>query len=90
MKFVKEVKVKLDGGVDFVEIVKKYFEDIGFVEKGGLYEDIFVVSWVDVFKEVVKILLLNKISDFVEIEYGYYIMKVEKCIEVDYMKLIVE
>ncbi|MFS0860866.1 peptidylprolyl isomerase [Paenibacillus taichungensis] len=90
LKLAKEVKAKLDGGADFAEIAKKYSEDTGSAEKGGLYEDTPVASWVDAFKEAAKTLPLNKISDPVETEYGYHVMKVEKRTEADYTKLTAE
>lgn len=87
LKIAKEVKAKLDGGADFTEIVKKYSEDTGSVEKGGLYENTPVSTWVDAFKEAAKTLPLNQISDPVETEYGYHIMKVEARTEADFTKL---
>lgn len=90
LKIAKEVKTKLDGGADFAEIAKKYSEDPGSAEKGGLYEDTPVSTWVDAFKEAAKTLPLNKISDPVETEYGYHIMKVEARTEADFAKLTAE
>ncbi|MGN7309408.1 peptidylprolyl isomerase, partial [Bacillus subtilis] len=45
---------------------------------------------VEAFKEAAKTLPLNKISDPVETEYGYHVMKVEKRTEADYAKLTAE
>ncbi|MGE6668425.1 peptidylprolyl isomerase [Paenibacillus xylanexedens] len=90
LKIAKEVKTKLDGGADFAEIAKKYSEDPGSAEKGGLYENTPVSTWVDAFKEAAKTLPLNKISDPVETEYGYHIMKVEARTEADFTKLTAE
>ncbi|WP_458463980.1 peptidylprolyl isomerase [Paenibacillus sp.] len=90
LKIAKEVKTKLDGGADFAEIAKKYSEDPGSAEKGGLYEETPVGSWVEAFKEAAKTLPLNKISDPVETEYGYHIMKVEARTEADFAKLTAE
>ncbi|MDT9723090.1 peptidylprolyl isomerase [Paenibacillus sp. ClWae2A] len=90
LKIAKEVKAKLDGGADFAEIAKKYSEDPGSAEKGGLYENTPVSTWVDAFKEAAKTLPLNKISDPVETEYGYHIMKVEARTEADFTKLTAE
>ncbi|MFC9712605.1 peptidylprolyl isomerase [Paenibacillus sp. NPDC056933] len=87
LKIAKEVKKKLDGGADFAEVAKKYSEDPGSAEKGGLYENTPVANWVDAFKEAAKTLPLNKISDPVETEYGYHVMKVESRTEADYSKL---
>lgn len=90
LKIAKDVKAKLDGGADFAEIAKKYSEDPGSAEKGGLYENTPVSSWVEAFKEAAKTLPLNKISDPVETEYGYHIMKVEARTEADFSKLTAE
>ncbi|WP_440115088.1 peptidylprolyl isomerase [Paenibacillus sp. QZ-Y1] len=90
LKLAKEVKAKLDGGADFTAIAKKYSEDPGSADKGGLYKDTPVATWVDSFKEAAKTLALNKISDPVETEYGYHIMKVEARTEADYSKLTAE
>ncbi|MGE6578234.1 peptidylprolyl isomerase [Paenibacillus xylanexedens] len=90
LKIAKEVKTKLDGGADFAEIAKKYSEDPGSAQKGGLYENTPVSTWVDAFKEAAKTLPLNKISDPVETEYGYHIMKVEARTEADFTKLTAE
>ncbi|MCP1423995.1 foldase protein PrsA [Paenibacillus xylanexedens] len=90
LKIAKEVKTKLDGGADFAEIAKKYSEDPGSAEKGGLYENTPVGSWVEAFKEAAKTLPLNKISDPVETEYGYHVMKVEARTEADFAKMTAE
>ncbi|MGO4734671.1 peptidylprolyl isomerase [Paenibacillus sp. 2KB_22] len=90
LKIAKEVKTKLDGGADFAKIAKEYSEDPGSAEKGGLYEETPVGSWVEAFKEAAKTLPLNKISDPVETEYGYHIMKVEARTEADFTKLTAE
>ncbi|PYE43759.1 peptidylprolyl isomerase [Paenibacillus barcinonensis] len=90
LKIAKEVKAKLDGGADFAEIAKKYSEDPGSADKGGLYENTPVSTWVEAFKEAAKTLPLNKISDPIETEYGYHIMKVEARTEADFSKLTAE
>lgn len=90
LKLAKEVKAKLDGGADFAEIAKKYSEDPGSADNGGLYENTPVGTWVEAFKEAAKTLPLNKISDPVETEYGYHVMKVEARTEADFSKLAAE
>jgi len=87
LKLAKEVKAKLDAGEDFAKVAKEYSEDPGSAEKGGLYENVPVGNWVEAFKEAAKTLPLNKISDPIETEYGYHIMKVEARTEADYAKL---
>ncbi|APO43172.1 peptidylprolyl isomerase [Paenibacillus xylanexedens] len=90
LKIAKEVKAKLDGGADFAEVVKEYSDDTNSVADGGLFKDAPVANWVDSFKEATKTLPLNKISDPVESEYGYHIIKVESRTEADFTKLSAE
>ena len=87
MKIAKEVKTKLDAGEDFAKVAKEYSEDPGSADNGGLYENTPVSNWVEAFKEAAKTLPINKISDPVETEYGYHVMKVESRTEADYSKL---
>jgi foldase protein PrsA len=87
LKIAKEVKTKLDAGEDFAKVAKEYSEDPGSADNGGLYENTPVSNWVEAFKEAAKTLPLNKISDPVETEYGYHVMKVESRTEADYSKL---
>ncbi|WP_235440403.1 peptidylprolyl isomerase [Paenibacillus sp. DMB20] len=87
LKLAKEVKTKLDKGGDFAKIAKEYSEDPGSKENGGLYEKKEAGTWVPQFKEKALTLELNKISDPVETDYGYHIMKVESRQEMTYDKL---
>ncbi|WP_337035730.1 peptidylprolyl isomerase [Paenibacillus illinoisensis] len=87
LKIAKEVKTKLDAGEDFAKVAKEYSEDPGSADNGGLYENTPVSNWVEAFKEAAKTLPINKISDPVETEYGYHVMKVESRTEADYSKL---
>lgn len=90
LKIAKEVKAKLDKGEDFATVAKEYSEDPGSADNGGLYEDTAINSWVDAFKEAVKTLEIGKISDPVETEYGYHIIKVEKRTEPTFDQLTQE
>lgn len=90
LKLAKEVKTKLDGGADFAAIVKEYSDDTNSVADGGLFKDAPVANWVDSFKEATKTLPLNKISDPVESQFGYHIIKVESRTDADYSKLTAE
>ncbi|MGM1050371.1 MAG: foldase protein PrsA [Bacillota bacterium] len=87
LKLAKEVKSKLDKGEDFAKVAKEYSEDTGSKDQGGLYENKEARTWVTQFKEQALTLPLNKISDPVETDYGYHIMKVESRKEVTYDKL---
>lgn len=77
LKLAKEVKAKIDKGADFGEIAKKYSEDEGSKNNGGLYKDATAGDWVPQFKEKALTLPLNKVSDPVETDYGYHVMRVE-------------
>ncbi|MFE0560191.1 peptidylprolyl isomerase [Paenibacillus lautus] len=87
LKIAKEVQSKLNKGEDFAAVAKKYSEDPGSKNSGGLYENKPAGTWVPQFKEKALTLELNKISDPVETDYGYHVMKVEKREEVSYDKL---
>lgn len=77
LKRAQEVKAKLDAGADFAEIAKEYSDDTGSKDKGGLYENQALGTYVEEFKQAAQTLPLNTISDPVETTYGYHIMKVE-------------
>lgn len=77
LKRAKEVKDKLDKGGDFAALAKEYSDDPGSKENGGKYTDAEVSQWVEGFKKAALELPLNTISDPVETEFGYHIMKVE-------------
>ncbi|WP_426453666.1 peptidylprolyl isomerase [Paenibacillus sp. S-38] len=76
-KKADELTAKLRAGEDFAKLAKENTEDPGSKESGGLYENAPVSSWVEAFKKAAAELELNKISDPVETEYGYHIMRVE-------------
>lgn len=90
LKLAKEVKDKLDKGADFAEIAKKYSEDPGSAENGGLYENAPVGQWVEAFKEAAKTQKVGEIGEPVETEYGYHIIKVESRSEASFDKLTAE
>jgi foldase protein PrsA len=87
LKIAKDVKSQLDKGADFATIAKKYSEDPGSVDTGGLYENTPVGGWVEAFKENALTLPLNTISAPVETEHGYHVMKVESRSETAFDKL---
>lgn len=87
LKIAKDVKSQLDKGADFATLAKKYSEDPGSKDAGGLYKDKSVGTWVKAFKESALTLPLNKISEPIETEYGYHIMRVESRTETAFDKL---
>lgn len=86
LKIATDLKGRLDKGEDFATLAKEYSED-GNASTGGLYEDKVVSGWVTEFKNAVLTLPLNTISDPVETQYGYHVMRVEKRTEKTYDKL---
>jgi peptidyl-prolyl cis-trans isomerase SurA len=72
----KEILGEVKGGKDFAAAAKEYSEDIsaseggdvGFIEKGKMVPE---------FEKAVYSLKEGEISDIVETEYGYHIIKVE-------------
>ncbi|MCS7459729.1 peptidylprolyl isomerase [Paenibacillus doosanensis] len=74
---LKEIQDKLAAGADFAELAKQYSEDPGSKDNGGLYANVPVSQWTENFKKATMTLELNKISDPIETEYGYHIIRVE-------------
>ncbi|KPV56827.1 peptidylprolyl isomerase [Paenibacillus sp. A3] len=76
-KLALDIAAKLKNGEDFAALAKQYTEDPGSKDSGGLYENQPVTDWTEAFKKAAVELELNKISEPVETEYGYHIMRVE-------------
>ncbi|GMK41658.1 foldase protein PrsA 4 [Paenibacillus sp. CCS19] len=78
LKKAKEVKAELEKGGDWAALAKKYSDDEGSKEKGGLYENQAPRVWVEAFKKAANTQEIGKIGDPVETEFGYHVIKVEK------------
>ncbi|NOU97061.1 peptidylprolyl isomerase [Paenibacillus sp. LMG 31456] len=77
-KKVKEVQTKLQiAGSDFAAVAREYSEDPGSKAQGGLYENAAVSDWVPEFKKATIELPLKTISEPVETQFGYHIIRVE-------------
>lgn len=63
-------------GVDFGELAKKYSEDPGSKDKGGLYENFGRHRMVKPFEDASFTVPVGEISDIVETRYGFHIIKV--------------
>ncbi|MDK8184098.1 peptidylprolyl isomerase [Paenibacillus sp. UMB4589-SE434] len=87
LKLAKDVQDRLKKGEDFAKLAKELSDDTGSAENGGLYKDVAVSKWVKEFKEAALTLPLNQISDPVETEYGYHVMKVENRTDKTFDKL---
>ena len=63
-------------GEDFSELVKQYTEDRGSKDKGGLYENFSRGKMVKPFENAAFSVPVGQISDIVETNYGYHILKI--------------
>ncbi len=77
LKKMKEIRERALAGEDFAELAKEFSEDPGSKEEGGLYEDIEQGVMVKPFEEAAFQVPVGEISDIVETQYGYHIIKVE-------------
>lgn len=79
LKRAKEVKDKLAKGGDYDALAKEYSDDPGSKDKGGKYENQLVgtSSFVPEFTKAMAELPVNTISDPVESQFGYHVMKVD-------------
>ncbi|MFW5438584.1 foldase protein PrsA [Paenibacillus apiarius] len=87
LKRAKDISARLKKGEDFAKLAKEYSDDGGSVENGGLYKDTPVGNWVPQFKEAALTLPINEVSDPVETDYGYHVMRVESRTVKTYDKL---
>jgi peptidyl-prolyl cis-trans isomerase D len=79
-----QVKAKIDDirnqllkGADFAEMAKKYSEDPGSKDKGGLYENVVHGQMVKEFDAAAFSLPVKQISEPVKTSYGYHLLQVE-------------
>ena len=79
-----EIRKKMEGllarakkGEDFAALAKQFTEDAGSKEKGGLYEDFPKGQMVKPFEDAAFTVPVGQISDIVETQFGYHILKVE-------------
>ncbi len=76
-KKMKGILEEAKSGADFAELAKKYSEDPGSSENGGLYEKFPKGRMVPAFEDASFNLPIGSISDIVETNYGYHIIKIE-------------
>lgn len=75
-KKMEDILSRARKGEDFAELAKKYSEDPGSKENGGLYEDFGRGQMVKPFEDAAFSVPSGKISDIVETRHGYHILKV--------------
>lgn len=76
LSLAQEIKGKLDQGEDFAALAQQYSEDDGSKQSGGTYSNVPISNWVEGFKNAAATLPIGEISEPVETEFGYHVMKV--------------
>jgi peptidyl-prolyl cis-trans isomerase C len=74
LKLANELKARADKGEDFVSLVKQYSEDPGSKSKGGEYTFSRGKMLLE-FEDASFSMKVNQISDPVETQFGYHIIK---------------
>jgi parvulin-like peptidyl-prolyl isomerase len=81
---IPEIRKKMEGllvrakaGEDFAALAKEFTEDPGSKENGGLYESFPRGAMVKPFEDAAFTVPVGQISDIVETEYGFHILKIE-------------
>jgi parvulin-like peptidyl-prolyl isomerase len=79
-----EIRKKLEGllararaGEDFAGLAKQYSEDPGSKDNGGLYDGFGRGKMVKPFEDAAFSVPVGQVSDIVETDFGYHILKVE-------------
>ena len=75
-KKMEDILAEAKSGKDFAELAKKYTEDPGSKNTGGLYEDFKRGKMVKPFEDAAFNVPIGEISDIVETRYGFHILKV--------------
>jgi parvulin-like peptidyl-prolyl isomerase len=75
-KKMEDILSRARKGEDFAELAKKYTDDPGSKESGGLYENFGRGQMVKPFEDAAFSIPVGKISDIIETRYGYHILKV--------------
>lgn len=73
---MQRILIRARQGEDFADLAKEFTEDPGSKENGGLYEDFGRGVMVKPFEDAAFSVPIGEISDIVETQYGYHILKV--------------
>jgi peptidyl-prolyl cis-trans isomerase D len=73
-----DVLKQLKAGAKFEDLARKYSEDPGSKDKGGLYENVERGRMVAEFDKAAFSLPKGQISDLVQTSYGFHILRVEE------------
>lgn len=74
---IDDILKQINGGLDFAEAAKKYSEDTGSSENGGLLDPFAKGEMVDAFSDMAFKTNVGEISEPVRSEFGWHIIKVE-------------
>jgi parvulin-like peptidyl-prolyl isomerase len=75
-KKIEGILAKAKAGEDFAALAKQYSEDPGSKENGGLYENFPRGRMVKPFEDAAFSVPVGDVSDVVEMDYGYHVLKV--------------
>lgn len=74
---VAKIQEELKGGAAFDELAKKYSDDPGSKDNGGLYADQDPSAWVPEFGAAARTQPLGEVGAPVKTQFGYHLVKVE-------------
>ena len=74
-KQIEEIRDRAQKGEDFMELVKKYSEDRGMKETGGIYTVSQADPFAPEFKAAAFTLKTNQVSDVVQTVVGFHVIK---------------
>jgi parvulin-like peptidyl-prolyl isomerase len=74
---IAKIQAELKKGVRFEALAKKYSDDPGSKENGGLYADADPSGWVPEFGAAARTQPVGKVGAPVKTSYGYHLIKVE-------------
>lgn len=74
---VAKIQAELKKGAKFEALAKKYSDDPGSKDNGGLYEDADPSSWVPEFGAAARTQPTGKVGAPVKTQFGYHLVKVE-------------
>ncbi len=74
---IAKIQAELKKGAKFEALAKKYSDDPGSKENGGLYADADPSGWVPEFAAVARTQPIGKVGAPVKTTYGYHLVKVE-------------
>ena len=75
---VEKVQEELKAGAKFEELAKKYSDDPGSKDSGGLYADADPSSWVPEFGAAARTQPVGEVGAPVKTQFGYHLVKVEE------------